>query len=154
MAKFKTSLNSQWPSHWLKRQIDTNRGKDINNNLKNVPCQRRRHLCNHPNSSLPTIINNNGFLKLQCLLKKDNFAQKCTKHKKKKKLNFIGINYKNDNIYIFHYNNASNWKNTLSSLMYSTSLGPNQIQHMFCSILINLSHIFLARLYTFINLFP
>lgn len=28
-----------------------NRGEAINNDLRNVSCQRRRHLCNHPNNN-------------------------------------------------------------------------------------------------------
>jgi len=32
-----------------------NMGKDINNDLRDVPCQRRRHSCSHPNNYLLTI---------------------------------------------------------------------------------------------------
>jgi hypothetical protein len=132
----------------IKNTSRHNRGKDINNNLKNGHVKGGSICVVILNSSLPTIINNNGFLKLQCLLKKDDFAHKCTKHKTICwAILLIGINYKNDHIYIFHYNNTSNWKNTLSSVMYSTSLGPNQIQHMSCSTLVNLSHIFYKKIH-------
>jgi len=46
-----------------------NRGKDINNDLKDVSCQRRKHSCNRPNNSLPTITKSNYILKLQCHFK-------------------------------------------------------------------------------------
>jgi hypothetical protein len=58
-----------------------NKGEDINNDLKNVPCQRMRHSSSHPNNSLPIIIENKFFLKLKCLFKKDNFAYKSIKKK-------------------------------------------------------------------------
>ncbi len=45
----------------------------------------------------------------------------------------IQINYKNCNTYIFLCNHTLDKKITLSSSMYLTSLGPNHIQHMPCS---------------------
>jgi len=65
----------------IKNTNKHNRGEDINNDLKDVSCQKRKHLCNDLNSSLPTITKSNYILKLQCLLKKDIFATKYAKEK-------------------------------------------------------------------------
>jgi hypothetical protein len=43
----------------IKNTNRLNKGEDINNDLKNVPCQRKRHSWSHPNNSLPIIIDNN-----------------------------------------------------------------------------------------------
>jgi hypothetical protein len=60
----------------IKNTNKHNTGEDINNDLKDVSCQRRKHLGDRPNSSLPIIKKSNYILKLQCLLKRDIFATK------------------------------------------------------------------------------
>jgi hypothetical protein len=65
----------------IKNTNKHNRGEDINNDLRDVSCQRRKYSCNRPNSSLPTITESNYILKLQCLFKKDIFATKYGKEK-------------------------------------------------------------------------
>jgi hypothetical protein len=64
----------------------------------------------------------------------------------------IKINYRNCNICIFHYKSTLDKEITLYSLVYSTSLGPIDIQHIFWSTFVNLSQKHLAKLYTFTNL--
>jgi hypothetical protein len=60
MLKFKASLNWQPMTFGLIENTNKhNCGEAIDNDLKNVSCQRRRHLCSHPNNNL-----NNFFLKL------------------------------------------------------------------------------------------
>jgi hypothetical protein len=39
-------------SRLIKNTKGHNKGKDINNDLRDVPCQRKRHLCNHRNSNM------------------------------------------------------------------------------------------------------
>jgi len=51
MVEFKTSFNNQWPLDWLKTQVDTTRENTSTIDLKDMPCQRSKHLCNHFNSS-------------------------------------------------------------------------------------------------------
>ncbi len=58
-----------------------NKGKYLKNDLRYVPCQRRKHSCSHFNNNLLIIIESNCFLKLQCFLKKDNFVGKFAKEK-------------------------------------------------------------------------
>jgi hypothetical protein len=65
----------------IKNTSRHNKGKDIKNDLKNVPCQRKRHSWSHSNNSLPIMIENNFFLKLKYFFKKDNFSCKSIKEK-------------------------------------------------------------------------
>jgi hypothetical protein len=53
----------------------------INNSLKNLPCQKWRHLINDSHNSLFTLTKHNGRSKLQNLLKHD-FTNKPTKKRK------------------------------------------------------------------------
>jgi len=36
----------------IKNTSSHNKRDDIDNDLKNVPCQKRKHLCNDPNNNL------------------------------------------------------------------------------------------------------
>jgi hypothetical protein len=67
------------------------------------------------------------------LSKKDNFVGNSGK------MNEILLNFSTNCLYISHFNIISDLKFTLFSSEYSTSLGPNQIQHMPHSTLVNLS---------------
>ncbi len=86
----------------IKKKSRHNKGMDINNNLRNVPCQMKRHSCNHPNKNLLVIIESNcnafknGYFFLQ-ICKREFFLLKLTK--------LIETNFKNYNIYISCYNN-------------------------------------------------
>jgi hypothetical protein len=47
-----------------------NKGEDINNDLRYVPCQRRKHSFNHFNNNLLIIIKSNCFFEITMLLEK------------------------------------------------------------------------------------
>jgi hypothetical protein len=49
------------------------------NNMGNVPCQRRWHSYHHPHNILPIITKYYNFLEVQRFLKEDNFTNKCAK---------------------------------------------------------------------------
>jgi hypothetical protein len=67
-----------------------NKGEDINSDLRYVPCQRKKHSCSHFNNNLFIIIESNYFLKLKCLLEKDNFCWQICK-RENNLLEFIPI---------------------------------------------------------------
>jgi hypothetical protein len=58
------------------KHIKYNKGKTINNNSKNVPCQKRWHLNSHPHKIPFAITQNNNLPKLPSSLKHDNFVNK------------------------------------------------------------------------------
>jgi hypothetical protein len=103
MVEFKASFNNQWPLDWLNTSKH-NKGMDINNNLKNVSCQRKRHSCNHPNKNLFVTTKSNcnasknGYFFIQICKRENNLLE----HTK-----LIEINFKNYKIYISCYNNIS-----------------------------------------------
>jgi hypothetical protein len=85
----------------IKNTSECNKGEDINNDLRDVSCHRRRHLWIHPNNNLFVITKNNYLKKLQCVLKKDNFVCKFVKEKTiYQNILLIEINSKKCNIYI------------------------------------------------------
>ncbi len=65
----------------IKNTSEHNRREDINNDLRDVSCHRRRHSCIHLSNSLFVITKNNYLKKLQCVFKEDNFVRKFAKEK-------------------------------------------------------------------------
>jgi hypothetical protein len=63
------------------KHIKYNKGKTINNNSKNVSCQKRWHLDSHPRNIPFGITQNNNFPKLPSSLKHDGFVNKFAKEK-------------------------------------------------------------------------
>ncbi len=99
------SLNSQCPHDWLKTKTKT-----IQNNLKNLPNQRWRHSTNNLHNNLSIVTKHNCKMKLQCLLKHNNFTNKPKKQNNNKMI-IIFIQLKVENIKN-NYNNIEKQKTT------------------------------------------
>jgi len=84
----------------IKNTSEHNRGEDINNDLRDVSCHMRRHLCIHLNNNLFVTTKKKLLKKNQRVMKKDNFLCKFVKEKKMSKYILIETNSKKCNIHI------------------------------------------------------
>jgi hypothetical protein len=63
----------------VSKHIKYNKGKTVNNNSKNMSCQKRWHLNSHPHNIPFGITQNNNLPKLPSSLKHDGFVNKFAK---------------------------------------------------------------------------
>jgi hypothetical protein len=80
MEKCNAFLDNQWhPQIWVQNILNTIKEKKINNNSKNVQCQKRWHLNSHPHNIPFAITQNNNLPKLPSSFKHDDFGNKFSK---------------------------------------------------------------------------
>jgi hypothetical protein len=66
---------------WVQNILNTTKEKKLTIIQKNVPCQKRWYLNNHPHNIPFAITQNNNLPKLQSSLKHDDFVNKFAKAK-------------------------------------------------------------------------